>query len=76
MFIPFPLLNINEASITGNAEVMEAVFEELEQPITQPEFMGELRIVCGEQLSVKNLHSVTSDRVGDDAPAQLPMVAP
>ncbi|KAI0761230.1 hypothetical protein BC629DRAFT_1597374 [Irpex lacteus] len=44
MFIPFPLLNINEASITGNAEVMEAVFEELEQPITQPEFMGELRI--------------------------------
>lgn len=67
---PLPAMNINEASITGNAEVMEAIFEELEQPITQSEFMDEVRIVCGDQLSVKNLRSVTSNRVGDDAPAQ------
>lgn len=67
---PLPAMNINESSITGNAEVMEAIFEELEQPITEPEFMDEVRIVCGDQLSVTNLRSVTTNRAGDDAPAQ------
>lgn len=58
---PLPAMNINESSITGNAEVMEAIFEELKQPITEPSFMDEVRIVCGDQLSVTNLRSVTSN---------------
>lgn len=67
---PLPAMNINESSITGNAEVMEAIFEELEQSITAPEFMDEVRIVCGDQLSVTNLRSVTANRAGDDDPTQ------
>lgn len=67
---PLPAMNINESSIIGNAEVMEAIFEELEQPITEPEFMDEVRIVCGDQLSVTNLRSVTTNRAGDDEPTQ------
>lgn len=67
---PLPTMNINEASVTGNAEVMEAIFTELGYPTDSPDFLDEVRIVCGDQLSVSNLRSVTSNRLGHDTPSQ------
>lgn len=67
---PLPTMNINESSVTGNAEVMEAMFAELGYPTDAPDFLDEVRIVCGDQLSVSNLRSVTSNRLGHDSPSQ------
>ena len=67
---PLPTMNINESSITGNAEVMETIFTKLGNDIESPEFQDTIRIVCGDQLSVANLRSVTLSRVGNDSPSQ------
>ena len=49
---PLPAMNINEASTTGNAEVVDALLRELEQDPALPAFVSEIKFLAGDQLSV------------------------
>jgi hypothetical protein len=52
---PLPAMNINEASTIGNAEVIDAVMEELSVDTSKPEFCGNLKLIAGDQLSIARL---------------------
>ncbi|KAH8992310.1 hypothetical protein EDB86DRAFT_3103560 [Lactarius hatsudake] len=66
---PLPAMNINEASTMGNAEVIDAVMEELNIDTSKPEFCETLRPVAGDQLSIARLRAVLAARAGNEGGA-------
>ncbi|KAI0073145.1 hypothetical protein K474DRAFT_1603842, partial [Panus rudis PR-1116 ss-1] len=66
---PLPAMDIDESSTTGNADVVDQIFEEVGYNTDSEEFHQFLKIIWGDQLSVKNLRSVTATRVGHDSAA-------
>jgi hypothetical protein len=66
---PLPAMNINEASTVGNAEVIDAVMEELSVDTSKPEFCGNLRLIAGDQLSIARLRAVLAARAGNEGGA-------
>ena len=66
---PLPAMNINEASTMGNAEVIDAVMEELNVNTSKPEFCENLKLVAGDQLSIARLRAVLAARVGNEGGA-------
>ena len=67
----YPLLamNINEASTTGNAEVIDAVMEELNVDTLKPNFCKNLKLIAGDQLSIACLRAVLAARAGNKSGA-------
>ncbi|KAG9019224.1 hypothetical protein FRB90_005055 [Tulasnella sp. 427] len=63
---PLPALEIDESSITGNIEVLEAITEELGPHATSPDFMRHVRLFAGDQLSVSRLRSIAGYRAGHE----------
>ncbi|KAJ3555923.1 hypothetical protein NM688_g2309 [Phlebia brevispora] len=63
---PLPAMHIDESSITGNGEVLEAMFQELNQDMSQPEFGEHVRLIGGDQLSLSRVRSLFSHRIGHD----------
>ena len=63
---PLPAMNINEASTMGNAEVIEAVMEELGVDTSKPDFSENLKLVAGDQLSIARLRAVLAARAGNE----------
>ncbi len=63
---PLPAKNIDESSITGNAEVIDTIFQELGYNDTNAKACGKVKIVHGDQLSVSRIRSVSSNRVGHE----------
>ncbi|THG97024.1 hypothetical protein EW026_g4916 [Hermanssonia centrifuga] len=63
---PLPTKNIDESSITGNAEVIDTIFQELGYNDTNAKACGKVKIVHGDQLSVSRICSVSSNRVGHE----------
>jgi hypothetical protein len=66
---PLPAMNINEASTIGNAEVIDAVMEELSVDTSKPEFCGNLKLIAGDQLSIARLRAVLAARAGNEGGA-------
>jgi len=60
---PLPAWNIDESTITGNAEVDEAIVKEL-QLDKIPDFWKKVRFQGGDQLSLARLHSIENIRAG------------
>ncbi|KAG2008793.1 hypothetical protein CC2G_014185 [Coprinopsis cinerea AmutBmut pab1-1] len=69
---PLPTWKIDESSIVGNAEVVEAITKELQlrnQPAT---WMKYARIIAGDQLSIARLRALANLRAGhEDAELSL-----
>ena len=66
---PLPAMNINEASTIGNAEVIDAVMEELRVDMSNPNFGENLKLIAGDQLSIARLRAVLSARAGNEGGA-------
>ncbi|KAH9034580.1 hypothetical protein EDB85DRAFT_2144231 [Lactarius pseudohatsudake] len=66
---PLPAMNINEASTMGNAEVIDAVMEELNVDTSKPDFCENLKLVAGDQLSIARLRAVLAARAGNEGGA-------
>ncbi|KAI0690244.1 hypothetical protein C8T65DRAFT_834461 [Cerioporus squamosus] len=63
---PLPAMQIDESSIVGNAEVMDAMFSELGFDIGTTKFSGIARPVFGDQLSIARLRTLIANRAGHD----------
>ncbi|TFY52109.1 hypothetical protein EVJ58_g10195 [Rhodofomes roseus] len=64
---PLPAMNIEEASIKGNADVLEAIFSELGHDLTSTKFTETVKLVFGDQLSIARIRSVINNRMGHDS---------
>ncbi|KLO06254.1 hypothetical protein SCHPADRAFT_838283 [Schizopora paradoxa] len=67
---PLPAFQINEATTTGNAEVISAILEELRLDPEDPDFIKRISIVAGDQLSIARLRSVAAIRAGNEGDGQ------
>lgn len=67
---PLPSMEIDESSNTGNAEVVDTMFDELEYDEDNPDLMstGTVKIISGDQLSISRMRSVVHNRAGHDNP--------
>lgn len=63
---PLPAWNIDESSVVGNIEVIQAITDELELQ-KHPEFNNRARILAGDQLSIARLRSIETLRAGHEA---------
>ncbi|KAH9915834.1 uncharacterized protein B0H18DRAFT_1040104 [Fomitopsis serialis] len=64
---PLRAMNIEEASIKGNAEVPETMFGELGHDLDSTTFTDTVKIVFGDQLSVARIRAVINNRAGHDS---------
>lgn len=63
---PLTALDIDEAPITGNVEVDEAVVDDLELRKRVHRFWERIRIIAGDQLSLARLRSIQAIRAGHE----------
>ncbi len=63
---PLPAMQIDESTITGNAEVMDAIFKEVGFEIGTTKFTGIVRPVFGDQLSIARLRALMTTRAGHE----------
>ena len=63
---PLPAMNIDESSTTGNSEVMDAIFKELEYPVGTTKFTGITHLTFGDQLSISRLRTLIANRAGHE----------
>lgn len=59
-------MEIDESSITGNAEVIDTILKELELEISSPEFLERVRLFAGDQLSIARIRSIIKHRAGHE----------
>ncbi|KAI0349084.1 hypothetical protein OH77DRAFT_1525930 [Trametes cingulata] len=64
-----PAMNIDESSITGNADVVDSMFKELGFDVGTTKFSGILRPIFGDQLSIARLRSLITNRAGHEGSA-------
>ncbi|GLB34361.1 hypothetical protein LshimejAT787_0112450 [Lyophyllum shimeji] len=64
---PLPTWNIDESTIVGNAEVDEAIIEELQLRKSNPAFPDTVRFMGGDQLSLARLRALENIRAGHEA---------
>ncbi|KAJ7319127.1 hypothetical protein DFH08DRAFT_926720 [Mycena albidolilacea] len=62
---PLPAWNINESTIIGNAEVVDAIYTEL-QVKGLSHWNWIVKILCGDQLSIARLRSLLNIRAGHE----------
>ncbi|KLO06208.1 hypothetical protein SCHPADRAFT_838360 [Schizopora paradoxa] len=67
---PLPAFPINEATTTGNAEVISAILDELRLDPSDAKFNNRVTLVAGDQLSIARLRSITSIRAGNEGDDQ------
>ncbi|RDB26708.1 hypothetical protein Hypma_005341 [Hypsizygus marmoreus] len=67
---PLPAMEIEENSITGNVEVMEAINKELGIDEEDPEYVKYMRIIAGDQLTIARQRSILNVRLGHEHGAQ------
>lgn len=65
---PLQAMNIDEASITGNAEVIAAILKQLGFNPDDEEFGKYVMLFAGDQLSVARIRAVIANRAGHEDP--------
>lgn len=63
---PLPTFHIDESSIVGNSEVVDAILKELGIDQTSPDFVEQVRLFAGDQLSISRLRSIIKQRAGNE----------
>lgn len=63
---PLPSMEIDESSITGNAEVIDKICKELDLPVRSPSFLERVRLFAGDQLSIARIRSIVKYRAGQE----------
>ncbi len=63
---PLPAMNIDESTTTGNAEVLDTIFTELEYEKRNPKFAETVATVFGDQLSIARLRTIIANRAGHE----------
>lgn len=63
---PLPAMEIDEAAIVGNVEVLEAIYNELEVLTQSEDFTKYAKIVCGDQLTIARQRSIVNIRLGHE----------
>ncbi|EJF61026.1 hypothetical protein DICSQDRAFT_41746, partial [Dichomitus squalens LYAD-421 SS1] len=63
---PLPAMNIDESSTTGNAEVLDTMFTELEYARRRPMFPGYSTLLFGDQLSISRTRTIIANRAGHE----------
>lgn len=63
---PLPAMEIDEAPIVGNVEVLEAIYNELKLSVESEEFTKYAKIVCGDQLTIARQRSIMNIRLGHE----------
>jgi hypothetical protein len=66
---PLPAMNINESSVTGNADVINTIMKELNLPISKDEVVDTIKLISGDQLSIARLRAVAAERAGNEGGA-------
>ncbi|TFY77269.1 hypothetical protein EWM64_g6746 [Hericium alpestre] len=64
---PLPAMDINEASTSGNAKVMEAIMKEL--GLDEAQITDHLKLITGDQLSIARLRAVLAAQAGNQGSA-------
>ncbi|KAL1948712.1 hypothetical protein VTO73DRAFT_10518 [Trametes versicolor] len=64
---PLPAMNIDESTTTGNADVLNKVFENLTLDINSPDFTRYMKVVSGDQLSIARIRSLVNNRAGHES---------
>jgi hypothetical protein len=64
---PLPTMEIDENSITGNVEVMEAIYQSLGIDVDDPEFGKYVQIVAGDQLTIARQRAILNVRLGHES---------
>ena len=62
-------MNINEASTSGNAEVIDELLKELRMDTESLAFVSKIKFLAGDQLSIARLRSVSACRAGNEGGA-------
>ncbi|KZV81634.1 hypothetical protein EXIGLDRAFT_685766 [Exidia glandulosa HHB12029] len=63
---PLQTMDIDQASILGNVDVINAIHEQLGFDKDSPEFKNLVRILCGDQLTVVRIRSIIAARAGHE----------
>ncbi|EJD47860.1 hypothetical protein AURDEDRAFT_30600, partial [Auricularia subglabra TFB-10046 SS5] len=67
---PLQTMHIDESSIKGNVEVVDAIHKQLNIDSTTPSFMKRVRLFFGDQLTLARIRAVTAQRTGHEPAAQ------
>ncbi|KZV85308.1 hypothetical protein EXIGLDRAFT_681944 [Exidia glandulosa HHB12029] len=67
---PLRTAPIDEASITGNIDVVNEIHKQLKLDPNSPEFLAKLRIFLGDQLTISRIRSVIGARAGHERDAE------
>ncbi|EJF59284.1 hypothetical protein DICSQDRAFT_172208 [Dichomitus squalens LYAD-421 SS1] len=63
---PLPAMNIDKSNTTGNAEVLDTMFAELEYARRRPMFAGYPALTFGDQLSIARMRTIIGNRAGHE----------
>ncbi|KAJ7482617.1 hypothetical protein FB451DRAFT_1350610 [Mycena latifolia] len=64
---PLPSMEIDENSITGNIEVMDAIMKSLGLSADDPDFTKHVQIIAGDQLTIARQRSILTVRLGHES---------
>ncbi|KAJ7022410.1 hypothetical protein C8F04DRAFT_960328 [Mycena alexandri] len=64
---PLPSMEIDENSITGNIEVMDAINKSLGLNADEPEYLKYVKIIAGDQLTIARQRSILTVRLGHES---------
>ncbi|KAJ7084898.1 hypothetical protein B0H15DRAFT_783568 [Mycena belliarum] len=64
---PLPSMEIDENSITGNIEVVEAINASLGLDAADPEYIKYIKIIAGDQLTIARQRSILAVRLGHES---------
>ena len=67
---PLPAMQIDESSTTGNAEVIDAIWKELNYDVASPKFFETTQPAFGDQLSISRLRTIIANRAGHEEPSR------
>ncbi|KAJ7679242.1 hypothetical protein DFH06DRAFT_975213 [Mycena polygramma] len=67
---PLPSMEIDENSITGNIEVIDAINKALGLDADDPDFAKHIQIIAGDQLTIARQRSILGVRLGHESGSQ------
>ncbi|EJD45441.1 hypothetical protein AURDEDRAFT_124563 [Auricularia subglabra TFB-10046 SS5] len=67
---PLQTMDIDEAPVTGNIDVVDDIHVQLGVDLSQPDSAGKVRLFFGDQLTIARLRSIVASRAGHEREAE------
>ncbi|EJD36809.1 hypothetical protein AURDEDRAFT_45386, partial [Auricularia subglabra TFB-10046 SS5] len=67
---PLQTMDIDEAPVTGNIDVVDDIHLQLGVDLSQPDSAGKVRLFFGDQLTIARLRSIIASRAGHEREAE------